>query len=115
MGDYATEQGRSFLEERSPLNHVSRVVRPLLIRQGANDVREKPSESEQIVAAMQQHSIPVTYVFYSDEGHGLGRPENGTSLAAVVEHFWPHIWADAANPWAMTSRSPRSNSGLAAT
>jgi len=62
-------------------------VRPLLIGQGANDVRVKASESEQIVAAMQQHRIPVTYVYYPDEGHGLGRPENRRSFKAVVEAF----------------------------
>jgi dipeptidyl aminopeptidase/acylaminoacyl peptidase len=87
MGDYTTEEGRRFLEERSPLNRVDRIVRPLLIGQGANDVRVKASESEQIVAAMQQHGIPVTYVVYPDEGHGLGRPENRSSFAAVVEAF----------------------------
>jgi dipeptidyl aminopeptidase/acylaminoacyl peptidase len=63
-------------------------VRPLLIGQGANDVRVKASESEQIIAAMQQYGIPVTYVYYSDEGHGLGRPENRRSFAAVAEAFF---------------------------
>ena len=52
MGDYTTEAGRRFLEERSPLNRVEKIVRPLLIAQGANDVRVKPSESDQIVSAM---------------------------------------------------------------
>jgi dipeptidyl aminopeptidase/acylaminoacyl peptidase len=46
---------------------------PLLIGQGANDVRVKAAESEQIVAAMQHHAIPVIYVYYPDEGHGLVR------------------------------------------
>jgi acetyl esterase/lipase len=86
-GDYTTEAGLRFLEERSPLNRADRIVRPLLIGQGANDVRVKASESEQIVAAMQQHGIPVTYVSYGDEGHGLGRPENRRSFKAVVEAF----------------------------
>jgi dipeptidyl aminopeptidase/acylaminoacyl peptidase len=87
MGDYTTEAGKRFLEERSPLNYANRIVRPLLIGQGANDVRVKASESEQIVAAMRQHGIPVTYVSYPDEGHGLGRPENRCSFAAVAEAF----------------------------
>ena len=86
-GDYTTEAGRRFLEARSPLNRADRIVRPLLIGQGANDVRVKASESEQIVGAMQQHRIPVTYVYYPDEGHGLGRPENRRSFKAVVEAF----------------------------
>jgi dipeptidyl aminopeptidase/acylaminoacyl peptidase len=87
MGDYTTEAGQRFLEERSPLNRADRIVRPLLIGQGANDVRVKPSESEQIVAAMQRHGIAVTYVFYPDEGHGFRRPENRRSFAAVAEAF----------------------------
>jgi dipeptidyl aminopeptidase/acylaminoacyl peptidase len=86
-GDYTTEAGLQFLEQRSPLNRADRIVRPLLIGQGANDVRVKASESEQIVTAMQQRGIPVTYVSYGDEGHGLGRPENRRSFKAVVEAF----------------------------
>ena len=87
MGDYTTEAGRKFLQERSPLNYIDRIVRPLLIGQGANDVRVKVSESEQIVAAMKQRGIPVTYVCYPDEGHGFRRPENRRSFTAVVEAF----------------------------
>jgi dipeptidyl aminopeptidase/acylaminoacyl peptidase len=86
-GDYTTEAGLRFLEERSPLNRADRIERPLLIGQGANDVRVKASESEQIVAAMQQHGIPVTYLYYPDEGHGLGRAENRRSFTAVAEAF----------------------------
>src|SRR5262245_15264863 len=87
MGDYTTEAGRKFLQERSPLNYIDRIVRPLLIGQGANDVRVKVSECEQIVAAMKQRGIPVTYVCYPDEGHGFRRPENRRSFTAVVEAF----------------------------
>jgi dipeptidyl aminopeptidase/acylaminoacyl peptidase len=86
-GDYTTAEGMRFLEERSPLSRVDRIVRPLLIGQGANDVRVKAAESEQIVAAMQRHGIPVTYVNYPDEGHGLGRPENRRAFKAAVEAF----------------------------
>ena len=87
VGDYTSEEGRRFLEQRSPLSRADRIVRPLLIGQGANDVRVKAAESEQIVAAMQRHGIPVTYIYYPDEGHGLGRPENRQSFAAVTEAF----------------------------
>jgi dipeptidyl aminopeptidase/acylaminoacyl peptidase len=87
VGDYKSAEGRKFLEERSPLNRADRIVRPLLIGQGANDVRVKAAEAEQIVAAMERHGIPVTYIYYPDEGHGLGRPENRQSFAAITEAF----------------------------
>ncbi len=87
MGDYTTEAGQTFLQERSPLSYIDRIVRPLLIGQGANDVRVKASESEQIVTAMRQRGTPVTYVLYPDEGHGFRRAENRRSFTAVVEAF----------------------------
>ena len=87
VGDHRTEEGRAFLDERSPLTHVDRIRRPLLIGQGANDPRVKQSESDQIVQAMREKGIPVTYVLYPDEGHGFRRPENSMSFNAVVEGF----------------------------
>jgi dipeptidyl aminopeptidase/acylaminoacyl peptidase len=87
VGDHRTEEGRRFLESRSPLTFTDRIRRPLLIGQGANDPRVKQSESDQIVAAMQRKQIPVTYVLYPDEGHGFARPENQMSFNAVAEAF----------------------------
>jgi dipeptidyl aminopeptidase/acylaminoacyl peptidase len=87
MGDETTAEGRRLLEDRSPLNRVDRIVRPMLIAQGANDVRVVAAESEQIVAAMQRRNIPVTYLYYTDEGHGFYRPENRRSFTAVAEAF----------------------------
>ena len=87
VGDHRTEAGRALLEARSPLNRVEAIRRPLLIGQGANDPRVKRAESDQIVEAMKARNIPVTYVLYSDEGHGMARPENRLSFYAVAEAF----------------------------
>lgn len=87
VGDPRTEEGRKFLDSRSPLTYVDRISKPLLIGQGANDPRVKQTESDQIVQAMQEKNIPVTYVLYSDEGHGFARPENRLSFFAVSELF----------------------------
>lgn len=87
VGDFRTEEGRKLLRERSPLTYVDRIERPLLIGQGANDPRVKQNESDQIVKAMQEKGLPVTYVLYADEGHGFARPENRLSFYAIVEAF----------------------------
>ncbi|HEX4128817.1 MAG TPA: S9 family peptidase [Pirellulales bacterium] len=87
VGDNTTEEGRKFLEECSPLTHVANIKKPLLIGQGANDPRVKQSEADQIVQAMQEKKIPVTYVLYPDEGHGFARPANRLSFNAVSEGF----------------------------
>ncbi len=86
-GDHRTEEGRRYLESRSPLSRVDKIQRPLLIGQGANDPRVKQAESDQIVKAMQDRNIPVSYVLYPDEGHGFARPENRKSFNAVAEAF----------------------------
>lgn len=87
IGDPDTPEGKALLNERSPLTYVDSIQKPLLIGQGANDPRVKQSESDQIVEAMNQRSIPVTYVVYPDEGHGFARPENNLSFFAVTEMF----------------------------
>ncbi|MCE5208113.1 MAG: S9 family peptidase [Chloroflexi bacterium] len=87
MGDHRTEEGRAFLKSRSPLTYVDRIKKPLLIGQGANDPRVNKTESDQIINAMQEKNIPVTYILYPDEGHGFARPENNISFFAVAEAF----------------------------
>ncbi len=87
VGDHTSEDGRKFLESKSPLSRVDQIKKPLLIGQGANDPRVKQSEADQIVSAMQQRQIPVTYVLFPDEGHGFARPENNTAFNALTEGF----------------------------
>ncbi|WP_237057364.1 S9 family peptidase [Microbulbifer sediminum] len=87
VGDPGTEAGRRLLKDRSPVNRADRIVRPLLIGQGANDPRVKQAESDQIVQAMRQREIPVTYILYPDEGHGFQKPENRLSFMAASEAF----------------------------
>ena len=87
VGDEQTEEGRALLTERSPLTYVDQIERPLLIGQGANDPRVKQAESDQIVQAMQEKNIPVTYILFPDEGHGFARPENNLAFNAATEEF----------------------------
>jgi len=87
IGDESTPEGRAFLESRSPLSRADQIRRPLLIAQGANDPRVKQAESDQIVRAMQERGIPVTYVLYPDEGHGFAREVNTLSFVALGEAF----------------------------
>jgi dipeptidyl aminopeptidase/acylaminoacyl peptidase len=87
LGDPDTTPGRALLTERSPLNHLERATKPILIAQGAMDVRVVAAESEQMVKALTERGVPVTYVVFSDEGHGFVRPENRLAFYAVVEAF----------------------------
>ncbi|MEQ8811239.1 MAG: prolyl oligopeptidase family serine peptidase, partial [Imperialibacter sp.] len=75
MGDpYTTDSVR--LYEISPLFHTEKVTKPLMVLQGANDVRVLPVESDEIVAGVKANSVPVEYVVFDDEGHGFRKKEN---------------------------------------
>ncbi len=87
VGSIDTSKGLAFLKSRSPLTRASRIKKPLLIGQGVNDPSVKQAESDQIVNAMRKNNIPVTYILFSDEGHGFARPENRLYFDALVETF----------------------------
>jgi dipeptidyl aminopeptidase/acylaminoacyl peptidase len=87
VGDPRTPEGEALLRERSPLFRTEEIRAPLLIGQGANDPRVKQAESDQLVEALRERDVPVTYVLYPDEGHGFRRPENRLSFFAITEAF----------------------------
>ena len=87
IGDPATAEGRARALAQSPIGRVDRIRVPLLIGQGGNDPRVVKNESDQIVAAMRQRNLPVTYVNFPDEGHGFVRPPNSMAFWAITEAF----------------------------
>jgi dipeptidyl aminopeptidase/acylaminoacyl peptidase len=87
LADPETEEGRAFLRDRSPINHIEHATRPVLIAQGMRDVRVVAAESQQMVAALRARRVSVTYLTFPDEGHGFVRPENRLAFTAVAEAF----------------------------
>ncbi|MFH1502438.1 MAG: S9 family peptidase [Candidatus Eisenbacteria bacterium] len=85
IGDPRTEE--EFLRERSPLFRVDQIQIPMIVVQGANDVRVKQAESEQIVAAMEEKGLDVEYILFEDEGHGFVIPENRLEFYGATEEF----------------------------
>ena len=98
VGDPGTPEGEQGLRDRSPLFRAERIQRPLLIGQGANDPRVKQAEADQIVGAMKDKKIPVTYALYPDEGHGFARPENRKSFNAITEAFLAEVLGGRVEP-----------------
>jgi dipeptidyl aminopeptidase/acylaminoacyl peptidase len=67
---------RAFFEKISPIHHVDQIKCPMLVIHGANDPRVPIGEAEQIVAALKKRGVPVEYLRYEDEGHGLAKLKN---------------------------------------
>lgn len=87
VGDPETEEGQKLLRERSPLFSAGKIIRPLLIIQGAHDPRVKQAESDQIVVAMRDSGNEVEYILADDEGHGFRKPVNNMAMWVAVEKF----------------------------
>ncbi len=87
MGDPNTEEGRAQLKRQSPFFHAKNIQAPLMVAQGDNDPRVKTSESDQIVIAMRDLGLPVSYLNFPDEGHGFANPDNNMAFIAAMEKF----------------------------
>lgn len=74
MGDPAVDSVR--LYNISPLFHANKIVKPLMVLQGAQDPRVLQAESDEIVEAARKNNVPVEYLLFPDEGHGFVKKEN---------------------------------------
>jgi dipeptidyl aminopeptidase/acylaminoacyl peptidase len=69
-------QARDVYVQRSPIHHVERFTRPLIVLQGAEDEVVPPNQSEMIVDALRARGTPVAYLLFEGEQHGFRRAEN---------------------------------------
>lgn len=97
IGD--VEKDEALNQKISPLFHADKVRVPLLIAQGANDPRVNIKESDQMVEAMRAKGLPMTYVVYTDEGHGFGRPNNRLDFYGRVDEFLAKHLGGRMEPW----------------
>ncbi len=83
---------RGFLERIAPINHVERIAAPLMVIHGANDPRVPLSEAQQLVAALERREVPVSFLVFDDEGHGIVRLKNKrVAYPAIVEFLRTHV------------------------
>lgn len=61
---------------RSPINHLDRLSRPVLLLQGLDDKVVPPSQSERILEALRERGVPVAYVPFPGEQHGFRKAES---------------------------------------
>jgi dipeptidyl aminopeptidase/acylaminoacyl peptidase len=67
---------RKSYEDASPLKYFKDAKAPLLILQGANDIRDPKEEAEQAETVLKKEGKVVQAHYYADEGHGFAKREN---------------------------------------
>ncbi len=73
--------------QRSPLFHADKIVDPLIVFQGTDDVVVPQDQSDLIVASLKRRGIPHEYHLYEGEGHGWRRPETIEAYYSAIERF----------------------------
>jgi dipeptidyl aminopeptidase/acylaminoacyl peptidase len=86
VGDPDTEA--EDMKTRSPLYFADDIAIPMLIAQGENDVRVPQSESDQMVAALKEAGVPVTYLLFPNTGHGFNSMEARVQFYSSMESFF---------------------------
>jgi dipeptidyl aminopeptidase/acylaminoacyl peptidase len=79
---------RQAYEDASPIKYFKNAKAPLLILQGANDIRDPREEAEQAETILRKEGKTVEAHYYPDEGHGFAKRENQIdSLRRTIEWF----------------------------
>lgn len=70
--------------ERSPIFFADRIVDPVAIFQGEDDIVVPKTQAEGIVASLRKRGIPYIYHLYPGEGHGFRKPE-------TIRHYYDSV------------------------
>ena len=81
------ERDRAFLEEISPLTSADHISAPLFVLHGRNDPRVPVGEAEQIATAVRARGLPVEYLVFDDEGHGIIKRANRLIAYPAIARF----------------------------
>ena len=90
LGDPAKDS--AVYDSTSSLKYLPNAKAPLLVLQGANDVRVPKEEAEQVVDIYKKDGKTVAAKFYPQEGHGFSKREDQVdALYGLVDWFQRYL------------------------
>ena len=88
---------RKIYDADSPITYIKNAKAPLLVLQGANDIRVPKEEAEQVVSILKSAGRTVEAHYYPNEGHGFTKRENQIdALQRTVAWFDRYLKSAAA-------------------
>jgi dipeptidyl aminopeptidase/acylaminoacyl peptidase len=85
-------EGRELYRERSPIYHIDRLSRPLIVTQGVEDRVVPIAQAEQIVDALRRQRIPYAYLALEGEGHGFRQAHNIRRSVEAELSFYAQVF-----------------------
>lgn len=89
VGPYPEKE--SLYRERSPISHLEKFERPVILLQGLEDKIVPPEQAELILASLQKRGVPVAYVPFAGEQHGFRKAENIIRAYEAELYFYSRI------------------------
>ena len=95
-------EARDLYWKRSPINFVQKLSCPVIFFQGLEDKIVLPNQAEMMVDALRAKGVPVAYVPFEDEQHGLRRAASIKRALDSELYFYSKIFgfelAEAVEP-----------------
>jgi dipeptidyl aminopeptidase/acylaminoacyl peptidase len=79
-------------DERSPINHLDGLDRPLVVFQGLEDRIVPPAQAEALVEACRAKGVPHAYVAFPDEQHGFRNADNIRRVLDAERYFYGRVF-----------------------
>jgi len=73
--------------KKDAYQQLDKIKASLFIVQGANDPRVPKAESDQMVEALKERGIDVSYMVKDNEGHGFRNEENRFDFYRAMDKF----------------------------
>ena len=89
VGPYPQEEAR--YRARSPIFHLEKFVRPVILLQGLEDKIVPPNQAELILDSLKKRGVPVAYVPFAGEQHGFRKSENIIRAHEAELYFYSRI------------------------
>lgn len=83
---------RDLYVERSPLQHVARLDRPVIFFQGLDDKVVPPNQSARMFEELRKKGVPTAYVAFEGEQHGFRKAETIRRALEGEFYFFSRIF-----------------------
>lgn len=100
------DKDAEMLRSLSPLRKIDTVNKPLLVVHGALDTNVPVEQADQVVESLRKRQVPVQYLRFPDERHGVGELANRIQYSvAVVKWFNTYLKGNAQSQQAAEAQS----------
>jgi dipeptidyl aminopeptidase/acylaminoacyl peptidase len=90
--DKAPWDAQELYWDRSPMKYVNNVKTPTMIMHGQADTRVPIAQAQEFYMALKERKVPVEFVVFPREGHGIAEPRHQTDrVRRYVLFFGKHL------------------------